>query len=80
MVMSRTEALEKYGARQVKFASYYKYSFTFTGEDLEVTVGGNKDDIYRFSVDTEEVAVSDLMEGEPVCIREGDKVVYEERW
>lgn len=60
------EFVEKYGECKVKFSSYYKYSFTFSGTDLEgnridCSVGGNHDDIYRLSVSVgEECYIRDL--------------------
>lgn len=44
---------------KIRFSSYFKYSFTFTGENdvlsAILSFGGNADDIYRESVDTDEV-------------------------
>jgi hypothetical protein len=53
--MNRAEALQKYGDLVLKFASYYKYAFTYRGvaEDgsiVEMDVGGNADAIYRYQV------------------------------
>ena len=77
--MNRTEALEKYGAKQVKFASYYKYSFTFTGEGLSICVGGDAHDIYRFNVDADaSYTIATLMQERTEGIWEGDNLVYEE--
>ncbi len=58
--MKKEQAQEFYDeyAEDLKltFSSYYKYEFTFTGEieDMRVVVsmGGDSDDIYRLSVDT----------------------------
>jgi len=60
--MTKSEFIAKYGNRKVKFSSYYKYSFTFVdGKGLTIRVGGDRDDIYRFSVTAnEEVMVSTL--------------------
>ena len=54
--MTREEFMEKYGNAKVKFSSYYKFSFVFSGElpdgkRISVIVGGNADDIYRMEVD-----------------------------
>jgi len=79
--MNRTEALEKYGAKQVKFASYYKYSFTFIGEGLTICVGGDVHDIYRLNVHVDKAyTVVTLMEEGAVTIWEGDELTYEESW
>lgn len=46
--------MNKYGDVDVKFSSYYKYTFTFTGEFdggvVLVEVGGDSSDIYRMEV------------------------------
>lgn len=59
--MTREEFVEKYGDVTVKFSSYYKFTFTFSGvlangDRIMVDVGGNSDDIYRMEVsaDSEE--------------------------
>jgi len=49
----------------VRFKYYYKYVFTFEGEDtfgntVTVRVGGGADDIYRLDVDTDLINVGDL--------------------
>lgn len=53
--LTRQEFLEKYGDVEVTFFSYYKYTFTFTGEtpdghEISVGYGGHSDDIYRYEV------------------------------
>ena len=53
--MTRKEFYEKYGDVKVKFSSYYKYTFTYTGNlpdggRISVDCGANADDIYRFEV------------------------------
>ena len=79
--MNRTEALEKYGAKQVKFASYYKYGFSFTGDGLIVCLNGDVSDIYRLSVQADKTyTVAVLMEECPVSIYEGERLIYEQRW
>ena len=80
--MNRVEALEKYGAREVKFASYYKYGFTFTSGSLTVRVGGDPSDIYYFDVDADKLyAVANIIEGFAVAsIEEDDELVFEESW
>ena len=78
--MNRVEALEKYGAKEVKFASYYKYGFDFTGDGLTVCLGGDVHDIYRLSVGADEIyTVATLMKECRVSIYEGEELVYEER-
>ncbi len=53
--MEKKEFIEKYGDVKVKFSSYYKYTFSFTGtlpngDTIQVGVGGNADDIYKMEV------------------------------
>ena len=53
--VARDEFIDKYGSVEVKFFSYYKYVFTYTGtlpdgSKISVDVGGNSDDIYKMSV------------------------------
>jgi hypothetical protein len=53
--MTAEEFLQKYGGVKVKFSSYYKYTFMYTGElpdggRISVGYGGNADDIYRHGV------------------------------
>jgi hypothetical protein len=51
---TKAEFIAKYGNVQVKFSRYYKYAFDFTAtlpdKKIEVAVGRNSDDIYRFEV------------------------------
>ena len=47
--------LEKYGDVPLKFSGYYKYSFGFSGTapdgaEITISIGGNHDEIYRYSV------------------------------
>jgi hypothetical protein len=58
MDITREDFIKKYGHVKVKFSSYYKYSFEFSGNlpdgrKISVSVGGNSDDIYRINVDSE---------------------------
>lgn len=53
--MTRDEAKELYGKVPCVFSGYYKYTFTFRGiaddgATITLSVGGNADDIYRYSV------------------------------
>lgn len=52
--LTEEQFLEQYGEAIVVFASYYKYSFYFSGEfngkNICVSVGGSSDDIYKFDV------------------------------
>ena len=57
--MNRKEFYDKYGDVKVKFSSYWKYTFVFTGEVdgtlISVRVGGDSNGIYRFEVDANSV-------------------------
>lgn len=48
--MNREEFLEKYGDHEVEFRSYYKYTFIFLNETLEVHVGGAPNEIHKLEV------------------------------
>ena len=64
--MTREEFYEKYGGVKVKFSSYDKYTFTYTGtlpdgNVLTCGCGGDCDDIYRHDVSADwEETVSGL--------------------
>jgi len=59
--MEEADFFSQYGDCLVKFSSYYKYTFTFRGADLQISAGGDKDDIYRFTVEpNKEYKVSEL--------------------
>ncbi len=50
--LSKQEFYEKYGDVVVRFANYYKYTFTYEGvlpdgKTLTCGYGGNADEIYR---------------------------------
>lgn len=53
--ITRQKFIEKYGDVKVKFLTYYKYTFTYTGTlpdggTISIGFGGNADDIYRCDV------------------------------
>lgn len=64
--MTRKEFIEKYGDIEVTFSSYYKYTFTYRadlddGSAINVSFGGNADEIYRFNVvNNDKSTVKDL--------------------
>jgi hypothetical protein len=54
-MITKKEFLSQYGDVYLVFSHYYKYSFTFTGtvgdgDIIEVSVGGDADNIYRLDV------------------------------
>jgi hypothetical protein len=67
MNMTAAEFIKKYGNVTVKFSSYYKYTFTYTGKlpdgsEITVDCGGNGDQIYRQDViQGKEYTVSELL-------------------
>lgn len=73
--MNLKEMEANYGDILVRFSSYYKYNFVFKGQGLTVYAGGDKDDIYRFSVQpNEDYKIRDL----PVFkIYKVDELIYE---
>ena len=59
------EFIKVYGSVKVTFSSYHKYTFEFKGKTKEghlvsCSVGGHADEIYRLSVGTGEVSISEL--------------------
>lgn len=55
--LTKADFLARYGSLLVTFSSYYKYTFTFTGQlpaypgrTIAVYVGGGSDGIYRLDV------------------------------
>ena len=64
--MTRQEFYEKYGDLEVTFSHYYKFTFDFAaylgeGKVVTVGVGGNAEDIYRFTVEPDTpVKISEL--------------------
>jgi len=76
--MNVLEMEANYGDILVRFSSYYKYNFAFKGQGFTVYAGGDKDDIYRFSVEpNKDYKIRDL----PVCkIYKGEQItpIYEE--
>lgn len=79
--MNRAELIKKYGNVKLKFDSYYKYTFTYTGltdEGLTINVelGGDPDEIYKADLVLEETLTSlskeadvlsiDVYEGNPL--------------
>jgi len=58
--MTYKKFIEKHGEEEVKFSSYYKYSFTFKNEKLAVGCGGSHDDIYRLEVNAEPIKIKNI--------------------
>lgn len=76
--MNREEFLEKYGDHEVEFRSYYKYTFTFVNDTLEIRVGGDAEDIYRLEVLAgKKYKVRDL---DPYAAYIRDEEIYHVTW
>ena len=59
--MTKEEAFALYGDVPLKFSSYYKYTFTYTGTApdgalIVLNVGGAAENIYRYSVTPDSTA------------------------
>jgi len=56
-MLSKEEVYEKFMDVPLTFTSYYKFTFNFSadvdGYHIDVNVGGNADDIYRYDVSPE---------------------------
>jgi len=79
--LSWKQALKKYGECKIKFSSYYKYQFSFTGVcgDIEIYLrdGGDSSNIYRYEVNAnEEVLVKTFKPNNLQIIKDG-KVIEE---
>lgn len=78
--MTKEEFYDKYGDVKVKFANYYKYTFTYEatlpdGKLLTCGYGGNSDDIYRHEVGTDqEETVNSLQPYEGAVFQNGNKI------
>lgn len=74
--MTRTEFYAKYGDVVVTFASYYKFTFTYSatlpdGRRLTVGYGGNSEEIYRHEVASEGTEVVSILEPYMGAVYEG---------
>lgn len=63
--LTNSQAIQCFKGVKVKFKSYYKYSFTFTGmfgqQTLSISVGGATSDIYKLKVNTDETDLASLI-------------------
>lgn len=73
-----------YGALPLKFLSYFKYIFTFSGEDkdrgirLEVCIGGDADLIYQAGVDRDHEVFLGNLNWISIIVEEKGKVIFRE--
>lgn len=56
--MTKEEFITKYGKSLVKFEEYYKYSFTYSNDEIKIKVGGDSADIYRASLSSSQTVES----------------------
>ena len=66
--MSQEEMLAWAASKEWRFSTYYKFTFYFEAGDGEgvrgkATIGGEKDQIYRFSVQAEPATWNDIIDG-----------------
>ena len=81
--MEKNEIFEKYIDVVLKFSSYYKYTFTFSGiaEDganIVVNVGGDSSEIYRYEVSNDSsMTLMDEREYYSAYITKDSKILWE---
>ena len=80
-ILSYEELLSQYGDIELKFSSYFKYSFTFTGQigdiRIEATIGGSSDDIYRLDIDADQIMTIRMLDARMVSIYKGGQLIAE---
>ncbi len=68
--ISKEKFVALYGNVKLKFVSYWKYTFSFTGvaesgDQVTIDYGGNSDNIYRFDVTADkEITLKEFHENE----------------
>lgn len=66
MKITKEKIFEKYSDVQFKFNSYYKYNFTYkgikNGLDIYATIGGDRDDIYRWEIEVDDLETLHTLE------------------
>ncbi len=80
-MLTKHEAITFYGEVICTFSSYYKYRFHFTGAasdgaTVELSQGGNADDIYRYEVYPDSKLV--MASADRVEITKDNELIYEE--
>lgn len=58
--LTKEQVMERYGKVPLKFSSYYKYTFSYSGTApdgavVSASYGGSSDDIYRHQVEADDV-------------------------
>lgn len=59
--MTTQEFYHKYGDEIVLFSSYWKYEFSFEGDNVSLTIGGDAGEIYKFDVDKHPITVKEIL-------------------
>lgn len=81
MQLTEEEFQEKYGEVEVKFSSYYKFTFVFRGyfegKLVQVNVGGGSEDIYRLDVKADEPVKVNSLGISYAAVFENGKVIDE---
>ena len=79
--LSKKQVNEMFGDAELRFTSYYKYSFSFHGDyggySIVTGMGGSGDDIYRLEVDNEPTPFSSVDKWNFVNVSKDDKTVFE---
>lgn len=78
--ITRAEFYEKYGEIEVKFSSYYKYTFYYEGvlpdgRSITVGYGGNSAEIYRREVFANTVKTINVLQPYTGAVYDGGKEV-----
>lgn len=83
--LTKEEVLEKLKGVKLKFSSYYKYSFSFRGENenykISISYGGDHNDIYRYTVSADkEIPIEEAINFSFVQVtdKNTNEVVYED--
>ena len=78
--ITRAEFYAKYGGVQVRFNSYYKFSFNYEGvlpdgKRVSVKYGGDSDEIYRHEVSANSVETISGLQPYSGAVYEGSREV-----
>lgn len=79
-MLTKEQAVKKYGNVLCKFSSYYKYSFNFVGTaddgaEIHLSTGGNSDSIYRYNIDTQTTKTMD--DAYHITIKKCNQTIFE---
>ena len=82
-MLTKKEVWEKYRKVPLKFATYYKYTFTFEGqaEDgaiIYYSIGGSHEDIYKEPIQRDTIRTLEDTQYSRIRIKLDEKIIYEE--